>query len=63
MAVGKHQVRPVDCDGWMATLRVLRVGCDDPNNRTWCARWNNDNEPHLEINWVVNAIQEAGIDP
>lgn len=35
----------------------------DPNNRTWRARWNNDNEPHLEINWAVNAILEARIDP
>lgn len=25
----------------------------DPNNITWRARWNNDNNPHTEVNWSV----------
>jgi prepilin-type N-terminal cleavage/methylation domain-containing protein/prepilin-type processing-associated H-X9-DG protein len=25
----------------------------DPNNLMWRARWNNDNDPHTEINWTV----------
>jgi prepilin-type processing-associated H-X9-DG protein len=25
----------------------------DPNNSTWRARWNNDNDPHTEITWSV----------
>jgi prepilin-type N-terminal cleavage/methylation domain-containing protein len=35
----------------------------DPNNNKWRAAWNNDNQPHLEINWSVNPAQEAKIDP
>jgi prepilin-type N-terminal cleavage/methylation domain-containing protein len=36
----------------------------DPLNNMWRRRWNNDNDPHLEIaNWTVNASQEAQIDP
>jgi prepilin-type N-terminal cleavage/methylation domain-containing protein/prepilin-type processing-associated H-X9-DG protein len=35
----------------------------DPANRLWRARWNNDNEPHLEISWSVNAQQETKLDP
>lgn len=35
----------------------------DPANMTWRARWNNDNDPHTEVSWTVNAAQEAIIDP
>jgi prepilin-type N-terminal cleavage/methylation domain-containing protein/prepilin-type processing-associated H-X9-DG protein len=35
----------------------------DPNNNVWRSRWNNDNQPHLEITWTVNASQEAQLDP
>lgn len=35
----------------------------DPNNQYWRARWNNDNQPHLEFTWVVNPTQEKQIDP
>ncbi|MDQ6630627.1 MAG: prepilin-type N-terminal cleavage/methylation domain-containing protein [Verrucomicrobiota bacterium] len=35
----------------------------DPNNDKWRRRWNNDNQPHYEITWTVNAAQEAKIDP
>jgi prepilin-type processing-associated H-X9-DG protein len=27
----------------------------DPNNNTWRARWNNDNDPHLTQTWTVPA--------
>jgi hypothetical protein len=29
----------------------------------WRSRWNNDNQPHPEYTWTVNAAQEARIDP
>jgi prepilin-type N-terminal cleavage/methylation domain-containing protein len=25
----------------------------DPNNLTWRARWNNDNNPHTEVTWTI----------
>jgi prepilin-type N-terminal cleavage/methylation domain-containing protein len=31
----------------------------DPNNITWRARWNNDNDPHLESTWTVPASYGA----
>jgi prepilin-type processing-associated H-X9-DG protein len=27
----------------------------DPNNNEWRARWNNDNDPHLNVTWTVPA--------
>lgn len=42
---------------------ALRKDVIDPRNQKWRKRWNNDNEPHMEINWTVNATQEARIDP
>jgi prepilin-type processing-associated H-X9-DG protein len=35
----------------------------NPNNDLWRRRWNNDNQPHPESAWTVNAAQEAKIDP
>ena len=35
----------------------------DPKIDAWRRRWNNDNEPHPESAWTVNAAQEAKIDP
>ena len=35
----------------------------DPKNGQWRARWNNDNNPHTEINWSVDWNLEAKIDP
>ncbi len=43
-----------------AALRKIVI---DPSNRLWRARWNNDNDPHTEITWTVNAAQENKIDP
>jgi prepilin-type N-terminal cleavage/methylation domain-containing protein/prepilin-type processing-associated H-X9-DG protein len=49
------------CDGHAEVAR--RKDVIDPKNDRWRRRWNNDNEPHNEINWTVNAAQEAQIDP
>jgi prepilin-type N-terminal cleavage/methylation domain-containing protein len=35
----------------------------NPKNALWRARWNNDNQPHLEINWTVDWTAEAKLDP
>jgi len=42
---------------------ALRKMVIDPNNQMWRRRWNNDNEPHNEITWTVNPLQENKIDP
>jgi prepilin-type processing-associated H-X9-DG protein len=49
------------CDGHAESAK--RKDVIDPNNAFWRSRWNNDNDPHTEINWTVNPIQEAMIDP
>jgi prepilin-type processing-associated H-X9-DG protein len=35
----------------------------DPANDTWRARWNNDNQPHREINWTIPWNLESRLDP
>ena len=42
---------------------VPRKNVIDPKNDLWRRRWNNDNQPHYESVWTVNAAQEAIIDP
>jgi len=42
---------------------ALRKKMIDPANVEWRARWNNDNQPHLEITWTVNWTQEAQLNP
>jgi len=49
------------CDGHADSAR--RKDVVDPNNYMWRPRWNNDNDPHTEITWTINASQEATIDP
>jgi prepilin-type N-terminal cleavage/methylation domain-containing protein/prepilin-type processing-associated H-X9-DG protein len=49
------------CDGH-AEL-AIRKDVIDPNNQYWRARWNNDNSPHLEVNWTVDPALESKIDP
>ncbi len=49
------------CDGHAQTAR--RRDVIDPKNMLWRARWNNDNSPHTEVTWTVNAAQEAKLDP
>ncbi len=59
----RHEGRTVlmFCDGHSESAR--RKDVISPTNEKWRRRWNNDNQPHLEINWTVNAAQEATIDP
>lgn len=49
------------CDGHAQTAR--RRDVIDPKNYTWRSRWNNDNSPHTEATWTINAAQEAKLDP
>jgi prepilin-type N-terminal cleavage/methylation domain-containing protein/prepilin-type processing-associated H-X9-DG protein len=42
---------------------VIRKQVIDPANPVWRARWNNDNQPHQEINWTVNWTEEAVLNP
>ena len=49
------------CDGHAESAK--RSDVINPNNNVWRAKWNNDADPHLEINWTVNPNQEAAIDP
>ena len=42
---------------------ALRKDVIDPNNQMWRKRWNNDNDPHTEVNWTVNPLLEQKIDP
>jgi prepilin-type N-terminal cleavage/methylation domain-containing protein/prepilin-type processing-associated H-X9-DG protein len=49
------------CDGHADSARRKEV--IDPNNTMWRARWNNDDDPHTEINWTVNPLLEDKIDP
>ncbi len=59
----RHESRTVlnFADGHSEVAR--RKDIIDPKNNTWRRRWNNDNLPHPEIDWPVNAAQEAKIDP
>ncbi len=40
------------CDGHAES--ALRTAVIDPAKQEWRRRWNNDNDPHLEVNWTVN---------
>jgi prepilin-type processing-associated H-X9-DG protein len=49
------------CDGHAESAK--RKDVIDPANLLWRSKWNNDNQPHTEFGWTVNAAQEARIDP
>jgi prepilin-type N-terminal cleavage/methylation domain-containing protein/prepilin-type processing-associated H-X9-DG protein len=50
------------CDGHAS--RAPRRDVINPANRLWRARWNNDNDPHLDIaNWSVDWAREGMLDP
>ena len=49
------------CDGHAESGR--RKDVIDPGSRDWRSRWNNDNDPHNEINWTINPLQESALDP
>ena len=59
----RHQGRTVlnFADGHSEAAR--RKDIIDPKNDTGRRRWNNDNLPHPEITWTVDAALEAKIDP
>lgn len=48
------------CDGHAES--ALRKNVIDPKNYLWRARWNNDNNPHLEVTWTVNPAEADKID-
>jgi len=49
------------CDGHAESAR--RADVVNPRNESWRRRWNNDNLPHNEISWTVDARIEARVDP
>jgi prepilin-type N-terminal cleavage/methylation domain-containing protein/prepilin-type processing-associated H-X9-DG protein len=49
------------CDGHAES--PLRQMVIDPKNANWRHRWNNDNQPHNEVNWVVSPTLEQKLDP
>jgi len=50
------------CDGHAESAK--RADAINPRNDLWRRRWNNDNQPHLELGyWTVDSAQEARIDP
>jgi len=59
----RHQGRTVlnYADGHSEAAR--RKDVNDPENDTWRRRWNNDNLPHPEMTWTVDAVLEAKLDP
>jgi hypothetical protein len=40
-------------------ISAKRKDVIDPGNQSWRARWNNDNQPHMEIKWSVDWSTEA----
>ncbi|HWY75369.1 MAG TPA: type II secretion system protein [Verrucomicrobiae bacterium] len=49
------------CDGHVDT--PLRNDVRDPKNGLWRTRWNSDNQPHFEVNWVANPSWLGDLDP
>jgi prepilin-type N-terminal cleavage/methylation domain-containing protein/prepilin-type processing-associated H-X9-DG protein len=50
------------CDGHVE--KALRKEVINPNNLEWRARWNNDNQPHLEDgSWLYLPAYAAAVDP
>lgn len=45
-------------DGHVETPR--RNDVIDPNNMIWRARWNNDDNPHIEVTWTVSWLPGTG---
>jgi prepilin-type N-terminal cleavage/methylation domain-containing protein/prepilin-type processing-associated H-X9-DG protein len=50
------------CDGH-AEAAARKDVIDPAATSPWRPRWNNDYQSHTEINWTVNPLQEAKIDP
>jgi prepilin-type N-terminal cleavage/methylation domain-containing protein len=51
----------VFCDGHAES--PLRNDVRNPNNNYWRSRWDNDNQPHLEVTWVANPSWLNTLDP
>jgi prepilin-type N-terminal cleavage/methylation domain-containing protein len=58
----RHHYRTdlVFADGHVEAVR--RRDLINPGNTDWRARWNNDDQPHLEVKWVVDAVAESILD-
>jgi len=56
----RHQKRTVImfADGHVESPRRSEV-IDSKPNAPWRNRWNNDNQPHNEVTWVVNPARES----
>jgi len=48
------------CDGHAET--AIRAKVVDPKILEWRRRWNNDNNPHMEASWTINAADAAKAD-
>jgi len=48
-------------DGHAASAKRKDV-IDPRKDNSWRRRWNNDNQPHNEINWTVNWVNEAKLE-
>jgi hypothetical protein len=46
------------CDGHVENPK--RNDIIDPNNTMWRARWNNDDDPHVEVTWSVPWFPGSG---
>ena len=49
-------------EGHAETAQRAKV-IDPAKNSAWRSRWNNDNQPHNEVNWTVSPQLEAVLDP
>jgi prepilin-type processing-associated H-X9-DG protein len=47
------------CDGHVE--KPLRYDVINPTNNIWRARWNNDNQPHIEVTWSL--FTSTALDP
>lgn len=51
------------CDGHGAGAKRHDAVNPVLSNWTWRKRWNNDNDPHLEVVWTVDWVAENRVDP
>jgi prepilin-type N-terminal cleavage/methylation domain-containing protein/prepilin-type processing-associated H-X9-DG protein len=49
------------CDGHVESPKRNDIIDPAPNN-SWRSRWNNDNQPHNEVSWTVNAALASQLD-
>jgi prepilin-type processing-associated H-X9-DG protein len=51
------------CDGHAQGAKRRDAINPDQKNWLWRKRWNNDNDPHVEVPWSVNWASENRLDP